>query len=387
MNDVTIAAPATAIHGEVGAGFERVRDAFAANFERSDAYREHGAALTVFVAGRQVVDVWAGHADRACTRPWRRDTLINVYSATKGIVAVAMAMLVDEGKLAYGDLVTRHWPEFGQAGKETTTVAQLLAHQAGLTGFQESTSIEGLYDWPARCAALARQAPFWPPGAVHSYHAMTWGFLAGELIRRASGMSAGRFIAERIAARVGADVFVGLPESEERRVAQLFGPRVAPDLGALTQPQQALMALVNPQLDPEIPNSRAWRAAEIPAANGHASAQGIARVYAALANRGELDGVRLLSTDAIHRMTQVQSDGVDQLLGFKGNWAMGLSFNQLGMLGPHPDTFGHAGWGGSFGCANLEMQVGIGYVCNQMGADLVGDPRGAGLCKVIFDCL
>lgn len=380
-------AAATAVQGQVAPGFEPVREAFAANFQRGDDYREAGAALAVYVAGRPVVDLWAGLADRAGTRAWQRDTLINVYSSTKGLVATAFAKLVDEGRLRYEDAIVKHWPEYGQAGKERTTVAQLLSHQAGLPGFAEPTTVTDLYDWTARCASLARQRPLWEPGEKTSYHAMTWGFLVGEVFRRASGMTVGAYLARCIAGPLKAETFIGLPQALEPRVARMLGPRSAPDLSALTQPPEALAALVNPQLDPEVCNTPAWRSAEIPAANGQASAQGIARVYAALANGGELEGTRLLSAGAIEAMTQVQARRADLLLGFQDNWALGMCLNQLGMLGPAPETFGHGGWGGSFGCANLQARVGIGYVCNQMGAQLVGDPRGAGLCQAIFDCL
>ncbi len=375
------------IHGQVAAGFERVREAFAANFERSDAYREVGAALSVYRNGAPVVELWAGHADRARTQPWQRDSLINVYSTTKGWVATLVAMLVDDGILDYDAPVTRWWPQYGAAGKSATTLAQLLSHQAGLTGFIQPTTVEALYDWDAVCGQLAGQAPCWPPGVTSSYHAMTWGYLVGEVIRRASGHRVSELVAQRLRKPLSADVFIGLPIDEEARVAEMLAPREAPDLSALTQPPQALMALINPQLDPEIPNMRAWRAAEIPAANGHASARGIARIYAMLAASGTVENSKLLAPQTISRMTQVQAQRADLLIGLQNNWGMGMSVNQMNMLGPDPEAFGHAGWGGSFGCASRDTGVGIGYVCNQMGAQLVGDPRGAGLCAVIFECL
>jgi CubicO group peptidase (beta-lactamase class C family) len=375
------------IHGRVAKGFERVREAFAANFTRGDDYQEVGSALAVYRAGEPVVDLWAGHKDAARTRPWQRDTLVNVYSTTKGIVAVAAALLVEEGKLRYEDPVVKHWPEFGQAGKEKTTVAQLLSHQAGLPGFAEPTTVEDLYDWKRCCAALARQKPMWTPGRKTSYHAMTWGYLAGEVIRRAAGQTAGQLIASHVAARVAADVYVGLPQALDTLVAPMLRPRNPPDMSGVQMPPEAIAALVNPQLDGEVCNARGWRAAEIPAANGHASADGVARVYAALANKGQLGNQRLMKAETIMLMTQVQRERTDALLGFTDNWAMGLCFNQMNMLGPSPKTFGHGGWGGSIGAANLEAQVGIGYVCNQMGAQLVGDPRGAGLCQAVFESL
>lgn len=380
MND----ASPTLVRGHAAPGFETVRAAFAANFARDDAYCERGAALAVMHRGCLVVDLYGGYIDSTQARPWERDTLVNVYSTTKGVVALAVAMLVDEGKLAYADRVTRWWSELGAAGKEDTTVAQLLTHQAGLTGFLEPTTAEQLADWNGCCAKLARQAPFWPPGEQTSYHAMTWGYLVGEVFRRAAGMSVGQYIAQRLRAPLRADVFVGVPSNEEGRVSPMFAPRTAPDLSALTQPPQALAALVNPQLDPEIPNQRSWRAAEIPAANGHASALGLARIYAAMAGGGELDGVRVISRQGIDRMLARTTGRTDLLLGFQDNWAHGMSFNQFNMLGPHVGTFGHAGWGGSVGCADPGTGIAIGYVCNQMGADLVGDPRAAGLCAAVF---
>lgn len=385
MND-TPTAP-IAVHGRVDKGFERVREAFAANFSRGDDYEEVGAALAVYRAGKPVVDLWAGHADRARTRPWQRDTLVNVYSTTKGIVATAVALLVETGRLRYEDPVVKHWPEYGQAGKEKTTVAQLLSHQAGLPGFAAPTTVEDLYDWTRCCEALARQKPMWTPGRQTSYHAMTWGYLVGEVIRRVSGQTPGALVASDVAEPAAADVYVGLPRSLDALVAPMLRPRSAPDMGGAALPPEAIAALVNPQLDGEVCNTRAWRAAEIPAANGHASANGVARVYAALANGGQLDGRRVIKGETIMLMTQAQKGRRDALLGFTDNWAMGVTFNQQEMLGPSPRTFGHGGWGGSFGCANVEAKVGIGYVCNQMGAQLVGDPRGAGLCATIFACL
>ncbi|HVT36777.1 MAG TPA: serine hydrolase domain-containing protein [Nevskiaceae bacterium] len=386
MNDLSAGAPA--VHGTVARGWERVREAFAQNFARNDAFRECGAALAVYHRGEAVVDLWGGHADRARTRPWQRDTLINVYSTSKGIVATAVAMLVDEGRLDYDARVTRWWPEFGAAGKESTTVAQLLSHQAALTGFTDPLPlpVEKLYDWDSCVRALAAQAPCWPPGTRTSYHAMTWGYLAGELVRRASGMSVGRYVRERIARRLGADVHIGLGKGDEPRVAEMLAPKTAPDLAALTQPRESLLALVSPQLDPEICNRREWRAAEIPAASGQASAQGVARVYAALASGGEFAGARLLSRDTLARATARVRGQTDLLLGFTDAWSMGWAWNQHGMLGPRAGTFGHSGWGGSFGCADADAGIAIGYVCNQMGAQLVGDPRSVSLCAAIFDC-
>jgi CubicO group peptidase (beta-lactamase class C family) len=375
----------TTVHGTVAPGFEAAREAFAANFAREGAYREVGASFAAFHKGRCVVDLWGGFRDRASTIPWTQDTLINVWSSTKGVTALAAAILVDRGLLDYGDKVSKHWPEFAANGKENVTVAQLLSHQAGLPGFVEPTTLEDLFDWDGCVAKLARQKPAWPPGTANSYHAMTFGWLAGETIRRIAKKSLGAFVRDEIAKPLDADVFIGLPDSRESRVAEMIGPKSAPVMPPLSD--VAMMALVNPQLDPEAPNMRGWRAAEIPAANGQASAMALARIYAALATDGSLEGTRVISAATIARMTApVTSNGrVDMMLGIPDAWAMGMVLNRPGIFGPNTRAFGHSGWGGSFGCADPDARVSIGYVCNQMGPDLVGDPRTAGLCMAVID--
>jgi CubicO group peptidase (beta-lactamase class C family) len=376
------------ISGTVAEGFEAVREAFAANFALIGAYQEVGAAIAVYRHGRQVVDLWGGFADPARTRPWRRDTLVNVWSATKGLTATAVARLVDQGRLAYETRVAEVWPEFAAGGKAEVTMAQLMSHQAGLPGFAEATTIDDQLDWTSCVGKLARQSPAWAPGEATSYHAMTFGWLAGEIVRRVDGRTIGRFVSEEICGPLGADIFICLPEALEGRVAHIFGPKAQPDPTALASlPPAALMALVNPAQDPEAPNRRAWRAAEIPAANGQASAQGLARLYAALGGGGGVDGVRILSAETVAAMTtRAAPDGrTDMFLGFTDSWGMGVALNTPGIYGPNPRAFGHSGWGGSFGCADPDAGIAIGYVCNQMGPDLVGDPRTGGLCAAALE--
>ncbi|HVY89227.1 MAG TPA: serine hydrolase domain-containing protein [Hyphomonadaceae bacterium] len=375
-----------AIEGSVAKGFEPVRHQFAANFERSEPYRDIGASLAVYRDGKRVVDLWGGWRDSTRTLPWKRNTLVNVYSTTKGVMAAALAMAVDAGKLRYEDKVAKYWPEFAAAGKGEITVAQLISHQGGLPGFIAPTTVADLYDWAGCCAKLAAQAPAWKPGEETSYHAGTYGYLAGEVFRRAVGETVGRFIARRIAAPLGADIYLGLPPSEDNRVAPMIAPSVQPDLAALNLPQAALMALSNPVLDPADANTAAWRRAELPAMNLHGTADGIARVFAALANGGEYRGKRLLSQASIARMCEVQSRRRDLLLGFEIEWAMGLALNTSGALGPNRRTFGHTGWGGSFCFADPDRHIGAAYTLNRMGADLIGDPRGAELAHVIAEC-
>ncbi len=380
--------PAT-IEGETAAGFEPVRAAFEGNFDRPGVFGEVGAAVAVYQRGRCVVDLWAGFADRARARPWARDTLVNVWSATKGATASAVARLVDLGAIAYEQRVAEVWPEFAEAGKGEVTIGQLMSHQAGLPGFTEPTRLDDLYDWAGCIAKLERQAPAWPPGTQTSYHAMTFGFLAGEIVRRVSGLSPGAFIAREIAGPLGADIHVGLTEALEPRVAETLGPKRLPTPAGFEQGEIARSALRNPATGPLVPNRRAWRAAEIPAANGQASAQGLARLYGALADGGALEGVRLISPQTLARLTAPAAPAGrrDQFLGFTDCWGMGLMLNTPGLYGPNPRAFGHSGWGGSFGCADPETGVSIGYVCNQMGPDLTADPRAQSLCAAVAACV
>lgn len=378
---------ALSIEGEVAPGFEAVRDQFIANFERPEPLREVGAGISVYHRGRNVVDLWGGARDAARTRPWTRNTLVNVYSTTKGVAAIALAMAVERGLIDYDAPVARYWPEYGAAGKERTTVAQALSHQAGLPGFAEPTAAEDIYDWAGCCAKLARQAPSWVPGEATSYHAGTFSYLAGEIFRRAVGKTLGAFIASDLAYPLGADIHLGLPVFEDARVAELIAPAVQPDIAALNLAPVALMALTNPDLAPEQANTRAWRAAELPAMNLHATADGIARVFGALANGGALDGVALMKAQTIARMVEVRSRRKDQLLGFEVHWAHGVARNTTGVFGPNPDAFGHTGWGGSFGYADPDNGIGAAYVMNRMGPELIGDARAVALAQAIARCV
>ena len=371
------------IEGWVAPGFEAAKDAFAANFAREGDYQEVGASFAAFHHGKPVVDLWGGFKDGVRTKVWSRDTLANIWSSTKAVTAAAVALLVDRGLVRYEDKVASIWPDFAQAGKADVTIAQILSHQAGLPGFVEPTSVLDQCDWDSCVAKLARQAPVWPPGTATSYHAMTYGWLAGEIVRRVSRKSFGRFVAEEIAKPLDADIFVSLPAQHDHRAAEMLPPKRAAAPPPL--PDVALMALSNPEQDPASPNSRVWRAAEIPAANGQANAMGLARFYAALVSGCE--GTRLLSSATRDRMIQPATRGrTDMFLGFIDSWGMGVAINAPGIYGPNPHAFGHSGWGGSFGCADPDADVAIGYVCNQMGPELVGDPRTAGLCAAVLDC-
>jgi CubicO group peptidase (beta-lactamase class C family) len=370
------------IDGFVAPGWERVREAFALNFA---AGREVGASFAVVRDGALVVELWGGFRDRARTRPWTRDTLVNVYSTTKGLAALCVALLVERGKLSYEQTVASVWPEFAAAGKRALTIAELLSHQAGLSGLREPIALTDYADHAKIARLLAAQRPFCAPGQS-GYHAITHGFLAGELVRRATGKTLGAFFAEELARPLGADAWIGLPEAEDRRAAELIAPPEGPNLPPPEHPA-ARAALASPALEPEIPNQRWWRAAEIPAANGHATGAALARIYGMLARGGEQDGRRYLSRQTLAEATRTRVESTDLVLQVPMGWCAGWMLNGLGIYGPNPRSFGHAGWGGSFGAADPDARLGFGYAMNQMYANLMGDPRSLALVEATYASL
>lgn len=375
------------VHGHCESAFEPVRQAFAANF---DAAREDGASVAVFRDGRPVVDLWAGVADVGRGAPWQRDTLANVWSTTKGPTALCALLLADRGELDLDAPVARYWPEFAAEGKERMPVRLLLCHQAGLSGFEAPRRLEDLYDWKLVTEALAAQRPWWEPGTRHGYHAITYGFLVGEVVRRVSGRSLGSFFREEVAAPLGLDFHIGLPEACEPRVARLVPPPATDTTRSLRDDPDSLPArtLGNPVTPASATWTRAWRAAEIPAAGGHGNARSVARLYAALALGGELDGVRLVREAILDRAATVQCAGEDAVLRVPVQWGLGFVVNgRPGIYGPNPETIGHSGYGGSFGFADRQARLSMGYVMNRMGANLSGDARTLALVRAAYACL
>ena len=373
------------IHGRTTSAFAAVKDVFAENFEGGE---EVGASFSATLEGETVVDPWAGHADAARTKDWQSNTLINVWSTTKGITALAVAMLVDRGQMRYRDNVAQYWPDFAQAGKSDITIGQLMSHQAGVCGLREPTTVEDYYDWDKMVRRLAATKPFWTPPVGSGYHAVTFGWLAGELVRRVDGRSLGTFVQEEICQPLGADLFIGLPESEEPRVAEMCATKGAAGVAGLGQTDETISgAIANPKSDAMWANDRAWRGAEIPSVNAQTNAKALARIYAALANGGTVDGVRLLGKDAIKRATAEQCKGADKVLGIDMRWGCGWMLNLYGMYGPNDASFGHAGWGGSVGFADPTANVSVGYAMNNMAANLLADRRSINLIRKVYDCI
>ncbi len=383
------------VQGECLPRFAPVRDAFAANLRDAD---EIGAAVSVVVDGERVVDLWGGHADVARTRTWDRDTIVNVYSCTKGMTALCAHRLASEGRLDLDAPVARYWPEFAQAGKRAVPVRWLLGHRAGLPAVRSVLPGEALYDWDAMCAALAAETPWWTPGTAHGYHAVTFGWLVGEVVRRVTGKSLGTYFRDEIAQPLGLDFHIGVPESEHARCAEMSGiPLLASKeqmslaTAILADPEGiAARAFMNPPSMALGVNHGAWRSAEIPGANGHGGARDLARVYGALARGGEQDGVQVLDPAGIARCVEEQSHGPDGVLPITTRFGLGFMLPQDrpdGRFGPSRGAFGHPGAGGSVGFADPESRVGFGYVMNRMGPHILLDPRAVALIDATYAVL
>ncbi len=376
----------TTVQGECEARFAPVREAFEKSFAGGE---EVGASFAAFLDGRPVVDLWGGFCDAARTRPWQRDTIVNVFSTTKAMAALVLHMLVERGQVDLDAPVAKLWPEFAQAGKEALPVRHLLAHRAGLAALREPLPTEALWDWTRMTEAVAAEAPWWEPGTRNGYHAMTYGYLVGEVARRASGRTLGRFFREEVAEPLGADFWIGLPAGEDARVAAMVPPTAQElaDAGPAAVPApDSLLAKVmgNPPLAPETANLAPWRRAEIPAANGHGNARSVARVLSALA----CGGAPLLGEDALARATREECRGPDLVLGVELRWGLGFMLTSESLpLSPTGRAFGHGGWGGSLGIADPGARLSWAYVMNKMSAGTLGDPRGFRLAQALYAAL
>jgi CubicO group peptidase (beta-lactamase class C family) len=386
------------IHGTVDPRFARVRDAFAATFA---APLELGAAIAVTVDGQPVVDLWGGVKDGARQAPWEEDTLATLFSTTKGFTAMCAHRLVDQGKLDLDAPVARYWPEFASAGKDAIKVRSLLDHRAGLPALREPLPPEALYDFDRMARALAAEAPWWEPDTQHGYHAMTYGWLVGEVVRRVSGVSVGAYFRDELARPLGLDAHIGLPETEDARCAEMrASPRPATEEETLFErlakapSSMAAKAFANPitLMVRGTLGSRAWRGAEVPAVNGHGTARSIARLYGALACGGAVGGVTVLSPESIARCRAERSFGVDAILGTSTRFGLGFMLTQPGgapgaTFGPSAGAFGHPGAGGSLGFADPEARVGFGYAMNRMGTSILVDPRASSLIDAVYASL
>jgi CubicO group peptidase (beta-lactamase class C family) len=368
--------------------FEAVRSAFQANFASG---QEQGASVAVTLEGAPVVDLWAGDADAAGERPWERDTIVNVWSTTKTMAATCMLMLADRGEIDVDSPVATYWPEFAVHGKDDVTVAHVLGHTAGLPGWAPAVEPELLRDHDRAVAALIDQPTWWTPGTASGYHAASQGFLENEIVRRVTGRTLGTFFRDEVAQPLGADFHIGLPESEDGRVAEVIAPgpdAMAEATAALDPDSVAARALQSCQLTGSEPNTRAWRAAEIPAAGGTGNARSVARVHSALANGGTVDGVKLMSPEGVERIFVEQCHQVDLVLGVKLRLGTGFGLmNETVPLSPNPRSCFWGGWGGSVAVVDLDARMSVAYVMNRMAGGLVGDVRGGLLVLAAYQSL
>ena len=372
------------IHGACPDRFAAVKDAFAANFtEAPEGLNERGARFTVCVDGDPVIDLWGGSADAAGTVAYGPDTLNPVFSSGKAVMALLIAACVERGRLDYERPVANYWLVFGQAGKAEITVGELMSHQAGLPGFSESVDPSIWFDREAALARLCAQAPMWPPGTGSGYHPITIGLLAGELFRRVDGRSMGTALREDFP---GLDLWIGLPEAEHGRVAQMRKPTSAPDLGVIDAVKRA--AFLDAGSAPAGRGSKDWRMMELPSANLHGTARDLARIMAVFADGGELDGRRVLSAEVLAQAMRQRVAGLDRVLPFEISWAAGLMRNaQMGIYGPDPEALGHYGWGGSCVWADPGRRLSAAYVMTRQSPHLIGDPRALRLQAALYGAL
>lgn len=366
----------TEIHGTVDPRFTAVRDAFAQNFTNGS---ENGAAFCMTLEGKPVVDIWGGYVDEAQTRPWQQDTIVNVYSTTKTMTALTALYLADKGALKFEDPVARYWPEFAAAGKADVTVAHLMSHSAGLSGWKEPLVREDLYDWEKATSLLAAQEPYWTPGSAPGYHAMTQGYLVGEVIRRVAGETVGTVFRKEIAGPLGADFHIGLPATEDHRVADLTPPPASGTLGQGTADPLIANMASNPPINPLDTRTRAWRAAEIPAAGGTGNARSVALVHTILANGGFAGGKQIMSEAGCRRALELQIEGNDKILGIPVRY--GLGFGLPGGMAnfPNPNTIFWGGYGGSLAVIDMDQHATYAYAMNKMAPTTTGDTRAFGM--------
>ena len=374
------------VQGSVAPGFEGVADAFAANFtEHGDV----GAAVCAYLDGEVVVDLWGGLADPATGRRWERDTPVVVFSLTKGATVICILRLVERGLLDIDAPVADVWPEFAEAGKQAIPLRWVLSHRAGVAAIDAPVTFDDILGWDGVIAAIARQRPFWTPGARHGYHVRTFGWILGEVARRCTGVPLGQIFADEIANPLGLDFWIGLPEDREPTLARIIPPDPEADAAAMAVSESTGDTLFGKAAKgpgdlfayDERWNTRPFHAAQMPSSSGITNARAVARMYAATI--GEIDGIRLLSEKTVREASVVQSDGMDEVLGWPTK--VGLGFALPPFLGPEcpPASFGHGGAGGSLGFADPGSRLGFGYVTSRMKLGAPAQDRASALLRVL----
>jgi CubicO group peptidase (beta-lactamase class C family) len=355
-----------------------------------DSGEELGASIVLDLDGEIAIDLWGGYADSDRARPWERDTITNVWSTTKTVTSLAALMLVDRGRLDVDAPVTRYWPEFAAAGKQDVLVRHLLSHTSGVSGLDQPAVVEDLYDWDKSTSRFAAQAPWWAPGTASGYHALNFGHLIGEVLRRITGKTLKQFVAEEIAGPLGADFQIGAAPSDWDRIAPVIPPPPLPfDLEALGMDSPVVKTMTGPPADANNANTAAWRRADIGAANGHGNARSVARVLSAVSRGGAVDGIRLLRPETIELIFREQSNGVDLVLGVPLRFGIGYGLPVPVTLPYVPDEkiCFWGGWGGSVIIMDVGRRMTISYMMNKMGPGIIGSERSEQYVRAIYDAL
>ena len=365
--------------------FSKVRNILASSIESGD---DVGVSFAVTIGGEMVVDLWGGHIDESASTPWQQDTLVNVYSTTKTMSFLCALVLADRGQLDFDRNVADYWPEFAQNGKAEVKVWHLMNHAAGLSGMDEVMSATEMYDWDKMVSMLAAQAPWWEPGSASGYHAITQGYLIGEVVRRITGKSLGTFFQDEIAKPLNADFFIGVPTSEFHRISRLipFGLGTAPDGGdADSIPARTFRS---PFAGVQHSWTDGWRQAEIPAANGHGNARSVAKLQAPLACKGSAFGVDLMSAETAKAVMTPRISGTDLVLGVPLSFGLGFGLvSELVPLSPNKNACFWGGWGGSNILVDQDAEMSVAFVMNKMHDDVMGDPRSLNLLQAIYQAL
>lgn len=392
------------IHGTVAPGFEKVREEFVRNFSER---KELGAACAAYYRGEKVVDLWGGYRDGRTKEPWNEDTLVLVFSTTKGISGMACALAHSRGYFSYDDKVAKHWPEFAANGKDNITIRQLLSHQAGLCAIDEPIDLETLGDPDRMAAIIAAQEPLWEPGTKHGYHGITLGWYESELIRRTDPKkrTIGQFLKEEIAGPLGLEIYIGLPDGvPDSRIANIYAPAyVLRMLFNLKKMPKAFVkaynvkggvtnrTFSNPKVlgNMENYNRRELRSIELPAANGIVQVRDVARLYGIFATGGKELGIKAKTMNEIKKPAGDPVEGrLDQVLHVNSRFSLGFlkPFPEL-QFGTSEEAFGTMGAGGSFAYADPTTKVGFAYAMNRSDYYIFADPRETSLSDALFDCI
>jgi CubicO group peptidase (beta-lactamase class C family) len=374
------------VHGTFDDRFRGVRDALAAQLDDD----ELGASIAVDVDGETVVDVWGGWRDEERTAPWTQDTIVNVWSTTKTVTALALLTLVERGKLDVHAPVADYWPEFAANGKADIRVEQLMAHTSGVAGWDPPFTVQDMYDWDSSVARLAAQAPWWEPGTASGYHAQNQGHLLGEVLRRVDGRSLKQYVAEELAGPFGADLQIGARPEDEGRIAPVVPPPpLETDLATLDPASPMVRCFTGPVADASMANTPGWRAADMGALNGHSNARGVLDVMRVVSLGGEAGGVRLLSEETLDLVFEVQSDGVDLVLGVPFRMGIGFGLSPSAAVPYLPDgrVAFWGGWGGSMIVMDLGRRVTTSYMMNRMAPGIVGSPRAQAYIDAVYAAL